>query len=236
MSGFEKLSETLQWCRHLGITTVTVYAFSIENFKRDQEEVDALFKLFREKMKLLIEEEQKLKQHGVKIRIIGNQSYLPDDIQDLIKTATKITENNHKFTLNVAFSYTAREEITHAVRKTVEDVKAKEARIEDIDEKVLESHLYTAPYNKVDLILRTSGECRLSDFLLWQASSSITYFAEVLWPELSFCHLLLAVFHYQRNQFLLEKFSSKVESEPLTLLESEKRFADVVDELNSNVD
>jgi len=232
--GFERLADSLQWCRYLGIHTVTVYAFSIENFKRDATEVNALFKLFREKMNLLIAEEDKLRQHQVKIRIVGNPSFLPEDIQQLIEKAMRITENNEKFTLNVAFSYTSREEISQAVRKSVDMVTRGEINQQDIDVSLLDSLMYTAPSEKVDLLLRTSGECRLSDFMLWQASSSITYFTKVLWPDFKFWHLLLAVFFFQRNQNLLDKFLTEESSlKALTSMESEKEFADVVDHLNS---
>jgi len=235
--GFERLADTLQWCRYLGITEVTVYAFSIENFKRDKGEVEELFDLFREKIKKLISEEDKLREHGVKVRIIGNLSYLPVDIQELIQETHKVTENNVGSTLNIAFSYTAREEITQAVRRAAQRVQAKEIREQDIDEQMIESLLYTP--SKVDLLVRTSGECRLSDFMLWQASSSVTYFTKVLWPDFKFWDLLMAVFFYQRDMVLSRNIKSlhtsnkNINSDEFAVMSAEKRFADTVNVLNS---
>lgn len=203
--GFDKLAETLQWCRELGVKEVTVYAFSIENFKRGEKEVDGLLNLAKEKFKVLISEEEKLKKHGVRVKIIGNISYLPEDMQEIVKKAEEITENNTEATLNVAFSYTSREEITHAVLESSRIVQQGDLKPEEIDEDLLESLMYTKHSTKPDLLIRTSGETRLSDFLLWQASSSITYFTPVLWPEFSIWHLLAGVFFYQRHKQRLAK-------------------------------
>jgi len=203
--GFDKLAETLQWCRELGVKEVTVYAFSIENFKRDEKEVKALLNLAKEKFEVLIGEEEKLKKHGVRVKIIGNISYLPEDMQDIVKKAEKITENNSEATLNVAFSYTSREEITHAVTEACKMVEQGDLKPADLDQDLLERLMYTNHSSRPDLLIRTSGETRLSDFLLWQASSSITYFTPVLWPEFSIWQLLVGVFFYQRHQHSLEK-------------------------------
>jgi len=203
--GFDKLAETLQWCRELGVKEVTVYAFSIENFKRGEKEVEGLLKLAKEKFNVLISEEEKLKKHGVRVKIIGNISYLPEDMQEVIKKAEEITENNTEATLNVAFSYTSREEISHAVQECGRKVQQGDLKPEDIDQELLESQMYTNHSTNPDLLIRTSGETRLSDFLLWQASSSITYFTPVLWPEFSIWHLLSGVFFYQRQKQMLAK-------------------------------
>ena len=169
--GFDKLAETLQWCRELGVKEVTVYAFSIENFKRGEKEVEALLSLAKEKFKDLIKEEEKLKKHGVRVKIIGNISYLPEDMQNIVMKAEEITKNNSEATLNVAFSYTSREEITHAVIESSKMVKQGDLKPDEIDQDLLESLMYTNHSSNPDLLIRTSGEPRLSDFLLWQASS-----------------------------------------------------------------
>ncbi|XP_023349223.1 dehydrodolichyl diphosphate synthase complex subunit DHDDS [Eurytemora carolleeae] len=233
--GFERLADTLQWCRYLGITTVTVYAFRFLNF----------YKMLKN-IRLLISEEEKLKQHGVRVKIIGNMSYLPDDIQQLIAQAEQITELNSGSTLNVAFSYTAREEITQAVRRAVNKVQTSQIQSQDIDEKLIDGLLYTTPGDKVDLLVRTSGECRLSDFLLWQTSSSITYFTQVLWPEFDFWHLLAAVFYYQRNMFIMNSLLSSTSSNKQlcsstrsrsssreALQDAETRFTDAMEQICS---
>lgn len=197
--GFEKLSECLRWCLELNIKEVTVYAFSIENFKRSKEEVDALMELARNKFTKLFEEKDKLMENGICIRVIGNLSLLPEDIRRLIAKAMILTKDNNKAILNVAFAYTSREEITHSIQTIVEGVKNGEILKEDIDEDLISNCLYTNLSPNPDLLIRTSGEVRLSDFLLWQISNTQIYFTEVLWPEFSVWHLLAAIFKYQRQ-------------------------------------
>lgn len=196
--GFDKLSETLQWCQDIGIREVTVYAFSIENFKRTKEEVDTLMDLARDKFKKLLQERDKLHERGICIRMIGNMSLLPLDIQKFMAEAVLLTQNNTGACLNVAFSYTSRDEITHSIRTVAEGVLDGQIEADDIDEEILTKCMYTKYGSDPDLLVRTSGEARLSDFLLWQSSSSVIYFTETLWPDFNIWHLFGAVFYYQR--------------------------------------
>lgn len=196
--GFDKLSETLQWCQDVGIREVTVYAFSIENFKRTKEEVDTLMDLAREKFRKLLEERDKLHERGICIRIIGNMGLLPVDIQHCMAEAVLLTQNNQNAFLNVAFSYTSRDEIAHSIRVVAEGVRDGQLQARDIDEEVLTRCMYTKQCTDPDLLVRTSGEMRLSDFLLWQSSSTVIYFTKTLWPEFNIWHLFGAVFYYQR--------------------------------------
>lgn len=166
--GFNKLSETLQWCQDIGIKEVTVYAFSIENFKRPKDEVDTLMGLAREKFKQLLEERDKLHEKGICIRVIGNLNLLPKDIQKTIAEAMLLTKDNKNAILNVAFSYTSRDEITNSINTIMKGVRDKEIELDDISEDLLEECLYTSKHSQPDLLVRTSGETRLSDFLLWQ--------------------------------------------------------------------
>ncbi|XP_066999447.1 dehydrodolichyl diphosphate synthase complex subunit DHDDS isoform X2 [Anabrus simplex] len=195
---FDKLAETLQWCLDLGIPEVTVYAFSIENFKRSTDEVNALLELARQKFQRLLSERDKLMEHGVCVRVIGNLALLPEDIRKLIAEAMFITKENNKAFLNVAFSYTARDEITNAVKSIVAGVERKVLLPSDISQELITNSLYTNNSPNPELVIRTSGEVRLSDFLLWQISCSCIYFTKVLWPEFTFWHMLAAVFYYQR--------------------------------------
>lgn len=197
--GFDKLAQTLQWCHDLGITEVTVYAFSIENFKRPQSEVDELLKLAQEKFERLIEEKDRLAEHGVRVNVIGNLSLLPTDMQLLVEKATSLTRKNQRCVLNVAFSYTSREEVCSAVKKVSKAVEEGILKPNDINESVLERCLYTGFSPRPELLVRTSGEVRLSDFLLWQSCYSVTYFSDVLWPEFSLKNLLMAIFYFQRH-------------------------------------
>ncbi|XP_033210269.1 dehydrodolichyl diphosphate synthase complex subunit DHDDS [Belonocnema kinseyi] len=213
--GFYKLTETLQWCLELGVPEVTVYAFSIENFKRSKEEVDGLMDLARKKFQGLLDERDKLMENGVCIRVVGNLSLIPEDVQKLIAEAMIITKDNSKAVLNLAFSYTSRDEITQAVKDVVDGVKSTELLVEDINEDLINDCLYTHKSPEPDLLIRTSGEIRLSDFLLWQITSTCIYFAEVLWPEFTVWDLLAAVLYYQRCTYDLRLVAKKVESKHL---------------------
>ena len=197
-AGFEKLSETLQWCLEVGITEVTVYAFSIENFKRTQEEVDTLMNLARDKFQRLLAERDKLHERGICIRIIGNWDLLEPDIRRSIAEAVLLTRHNRKAILNVAFAYTSRDEITHSIRTVAQAVGDGQLEPDDVSEELLTRCLYTKYSAEPDLLVRTSGEVRLSDFLLWQSATTVMYFTETLWPEFTIWHLLGAVFSYQR--------------------------------------
>ncbi|CAG9764148.1 unnamed protein product [Ceutorhynchus assimilis] len=194
--GFDKLSDCLSWCRELEVKEVTVYAFSIENFKRSKEEVDQLMQLAREKFARLFEEQDKLNEHGVCIRVIGNLALLPEDLRKLIAKAMLMTEHNNKAILNVAFSYTSRDEITNSIQTIVEAAKQGKIELDEISEELISQCLYTK--SNPDLLVRTSGEVRLSDFLLWQTSDSQIHFTDVLWPEFGIWHLLGGIFKYQR--------------------------------------
>ncbi|XP_055644977.1 dehydrodolichyl diphosphate synthase complex subunit DHDDS [Toxorhynchites rutilus septentrionalis] len=209
--GFDKLSETLQWCHDIGIREVTVYAFSIENFKRSQKEVDTLMSLARDKFRRLHEERDKLHERGICIRIIGNMSLLPVDIQKIMAEAVLLTKDNKKSFLNVAFSYTSRDEITHSIRTVAEGVLEGKLHEDDIDEEVLNGCMYTRDCSEPDLLVRTSGEVRLSDFLLWQSSSTVIYFTKTLWPEFNIWQLFSAVFYYQRCHWQVSSIRNALE-------------------------
>uniref|UniRef100_A0A452U8W2 ditrans,polycis-polyprenyl diphosphate synthase [(2E,6E)-farnesyldiphosphate specific] n=1 Tax=Ursus maritimus TaxID=29073 RepID=A0A452U8W2_URSMA len=164
--GFNKLAETLRWCLNLGVLEVTVYAFSIENFKRSKSEVDGLMDLARQKFSRLMEE----------------QCFL-----------------------NVCFAYTSRHEISNAVREMAWGVEQGLLDPSDVSESLLDKCLYTNHSPQPDILIRTSGEVRLSDFLLWQTSHSCLVFQPVLWPEYTFWNLCEAILQYQMNHSMLQK-------------------------------
>ncbi|KAI8035178.1 dehydrodolichyl diphosphate synthase complex subunit DHDDS [Drosophila gunungcola] len=203
--GFEKLADCLRWCLDIGVREVTTFAFSIENFKRSSEEVEGLFNLAREKFARLLEETARLDEHGIRIRVIGNIELLPLDLQKLVASAMLSTERNDKLFLNVAFAYTSRDEITQAV-DTVLRHGCRDLAAEDISERLLAECLYTRHSPPPDLVFRTSGETRLSDFMMWQLSTSVLYFSNVLWPQITFWHFLASILAYQRDRWQLEDF------------------------------
>jgi len=223
--GFHKLAEALQWCRELGVKEVTVYAFSIENFRRSEDEVNALLQLAKEKFEALVEEAEKLAKHGVRVRVLGDTSLLPADVLAATRRAEEVTRNNCECTLNVALAYTSREEMTQAARNLAAAVKSGQLKESEVNMERLEAMLYTAPSPPVDLMIRTSGEKRLSDFLLWQSENAIIHFTSVLWPEFSLWHLLAAIFYYQRHRIELDTALDNVH---------EKEVVEVVD-LDSSV-
>ncbi|CAF1102947.1 unnamed protein product [Brachionus calyciflorus] len=199
ISGFEKLVEALNWCFTMGIKEVSVYAFSIENFKRSQEEVDALFDLAREKFQRLLNEKEKIDELKVCVRFFGNISLLPHDLQVIISKVVEMTKNYNNLFMNVCIAYTSRDEITMAIRDICEGVKKNNIHLSDINENLIENSLYTNNSYDVDLLVRTSGEVRLSDFLLWQSSFSVLTFVKQMWPEFSIWNFYMAILNYQLN-------------------------------------
>ncbi|KAJ8341045.1 hypothetical protein SKAU_G00333360 [Synaphobranchus kaupii] len=203
--GFDKLAETLRWCLNLDIREVTVYAFSIENFKRCKEEVDGLMELAKQKFARLLEEQENLEKHGVCIRVLGDLTLLPLDLQQRIAKAVVSTRKHNKCFLNVCFAYTSRHEIANAVREMASGVEQGLIKSSDVSESLLSKCLYSNNSPDPDLLIRTSGEVRLSDFLLWQTSYSCLVFQSVLWPEYSFWNLCEAILQYQLNYLSLQK-------------------------------
>nr|CAH7733973.1 unnamed protein product [Callosobruchus chinensis] len=211
--GFERLAECLLWCREIGVKEVTVYAFSIENFNRTKEEVDTLMSLAKEKFEKVFEEKDKIMMEGIKIRVIGNLSLVPEDIRTLLAKSVLLTKDNDKSILNIAFSYTSRDEIVHSMKTVIEGLDAKQIEPEDVDVDLLSHCMYSNQSPDPDILIRTSGEVRLSDFLLWQiAESTQICFTEVLWPDFSIWHLLACVFKYQRAYPTLKKYGDVCQS------------------------
>ncbi|XP_014219487.1 dehydrodolichyl diphosphate synthase complex subunit DHDDS [Copidosoma floridanum] len=233
--GFEKLAETLQWCLEFGIPEVTVYAFSIENFKRSKEEVDCLMDLARQKFQRLLDERDKLMEHGLRVRVIGNLSLVPQDVRKLMAKAVKITENNNKTFLNVAFSYTSRDEMTNTVREIVKSAKNGNVNVDDIDENLVSKCLYTHNSEDPDLLIRTSGEVRLSDFLMWQTSHTCIYFTKVLWPEFSAWDFISAIFYYQRCYSDIARVKKDCQHKVSVLDDRTNRFVEKLHKQRDNV-
>ncbi len=198
-SGAEKLEEVLEWCREVGIKHVTVYAFSTENFGRPREEVEALMDMFAEKFKK-IARDGRVRRHKIRVRVIGDRSNLPKRVIDAIGEAEGATSGYDGFSLNIAVGYGGRAELVDAIRKVCERVERGELKPEEVDEQLIASHLYTAGTPDPDLIIRTSGEERLSGFLLWQSAYSELYFCEAHWPSFSKMDFLRAIRTYQSRE------------------------------------
>lgn len=202
--GFQTLIDCYFFGRSFGVTEVTMYAFSIENFKRPQEEVDGLWRLLEEKLELVRKDIPELKKLKAAVKIIGNLSLIPQRVQDAIERLRKEVGDvdNPEFICYLAIAYTSRDEITRSIRKILSDVGEGIVLPDEIDGQLVDDNLYTKDYrNPVDLVIRTSGETRLSDFLLWQTSDALLYFTDTLWPDFRFYDLLKAVCAYQKYHF-----------------------------------
>jgi undecaprenyl diphosphate synthase len=178
--GVEALRRTVEASRDLGITHLSVYAFSTENWSRPQAEIDALFDLLRVFVKRDL---ARLHKDGVRIRIVGSRDGLSDDILALIDEAVELTKSNTKLNLNIAFNYGGRGEIVAATREIARRVEAGHLKADDVDEALIARLMWTADSPDPDLVIRTSGELRLSNFLLWSGAYAELMFMDLWWPD-----------------------------------------------------
>jgi len=194
--GADKLEEILDWVNELGIDIITVYAFSTENFKRSKEEVKHIMDLFEKKFKELAEDER-IHKNKIKVRAIGNLSMLPKNVVDSIKMAEKATENYGDESLNICIAYGGRVEILEAIKR----IMKKGVSPEDITLKMIKDNLYTGNLPDPDLVIRTGGEVRLSNFLLFQSAYSELFFTEIYFPAFRKIDFLRIIREYQmRNR------------------------------------
>lgn len=184
-AGFESMCRVLELCYESGMKVATVFAFSIENFKRSPLEVNWLMELAKDKMKQIAQHGELAEQYGIKVRVIGDRSLLPPDVLKEVELAEEVTKNNKRAVLNICFPYTGREEIVHSIQEIMEETAEGIIDYREINEKTIEDHLYTKGQPPVELLIRTSGVTRLSDFLLWQLSSKgcTVELVDCLWPE-----------------------------------------------------
>ncbi|RLF59166.1 MAG: di-trans,poly-cis-decaprenylcistransferase [Thermoplasmata archaeon] len=197
--GKDKIEETLDWCLELGIKNLTVYAFSTENFKRSPDEIRELMYLCRTELDKA-KSDSRIHKNKIKINVIGQLESLPKDIQQSAKELIEKTEMYEDNILTIALAYGGREEIIQAIKHIAEDVKTEKLKIKDINEGSVSSYLYTNGLPDPDLILRTSGEERISNFLLWQVAYSEFYFSDVYWPAFGKKDFLHAIETYQQRK------------------------------------
>lgn len=194
--GAKTLEKVVLFCNEIGIKYLTVYAFSTENWKRPKEEVDALMKLLKE---FLDGYQERLGKKNIKINILGDIRALPPDFQDEIIEVEKFSSKNSGLSLNIALNYGSRIEILNAVKDIAADLNNGKIKEDEITEERLSDYLYTKGNPDPDLLIRTSGEYRLSNFLLWQLAYTELWFDKVLWPDFSEQHLLSAIIDYQKR-------------------------------------
>jgi tritrans,polycis-undecaprenyl-diphosphate synthase [geranylgeranyl-diphosphate specific] len=194
--GKEKLEEMIEWCLELGIKILTVYAFSTENVTRETDEVNTLMRMFSHNFKKLADDDR-VHKHKIRIRVLGQRDILPDDVREAIDYAEQKTKDYDCYSFNIAVGYGGRQELLHAVKRVAEEVRKGAMEVEDINEETFYRFLYTSDLPDPDLILRTSGEERISNFLLWQLAYSELYFSDVYWPGFRKVDFLRAVRSYQ---------------------------------------
>ncbi|WP_292880167.1 polyprenyl diphosphate synthase [Methanobrevibacter sp. UBA188] len=194
--GVDTLEKVLDWSIELGIEIITAYAFSTENFNRPQHEVEGLMKLFVVNFKRLVTHE-KIHKNEVRVKVVGRTELLPDNVKEAINEAEESTKHYTKRLFNIAIGYDGRLEIIDSFKKIIKDVQDGKISIDDVDEDLVSKNLYTEGLDDPNLIIRTSGEERLSGFLLWQSSYSELYFCETLWPELRKVDFIRAIRSYQ---------------------------------------
>jgi len=196
-AGAKSVEEVMEAARELGVEILTLYTFSTENWKRPKEEVDSLFRLLED---YIDREAEKLHKNNVRLSVIGRIRELPARLQDKIARTVAMTAGNTAFILNIALNYGGRAEIVDAARALAVDVKAGRVGADDIDEALFSRYLYTKDLPDPDLMIRTSGEFRISNFLNWQLSYAEIYVTEKLWPDFGKEDLRKAVAEYQGRE------------------------------------
>lgn len=198
IEGVERVRDVVEASIDLNIPFITIYAFSTENWKRPKEEVEILMKLLN---KYLKKETESLHANGVKINIIGDISELPDSVKSEVKASTEKTKHNNQLTLNIALNYGSRQEIVMAFKDMYNDIEKGIINISDLNEESFKNYLYTKDQPDPDLLIRTSGEKRISNFMLYQIAYSELEFTEVLWPNFKKKEFYEAIIKFQdRNR------------------------------------
>jgi undecaprenyl diphosphate synthase len=206
-NGTKSVKNTVEACAELGIQNLTLYAFSTENWNRPKFEVETLMKLLISSLK---KELATLQKNNIRLNAIGNLTNLPSKVQKELEEVIESTAANTRMTLTLALSYGAREELVQAVKKISDKVKNNIISLDAIDESIINKHLYTHNLPDVDLVIRTSGEHRISNFLLWQIAYAEFYFSEVLWPDFKKEHLHEAILSYQNRERRFGKTSEQI--------------------------
>jgi undecaprenyl diphosphate synthase len=202
--GVDVLKDLLRCCNDWGIKALTAYAFSTENWGRPKTEVEFLMTLFE---RVLRKELAQMMAENVKIRFIGDLTQLPQSLQEEIKRGMDATKDNQGIQFNIATNYGGRQEIIHACQAIASQVQQGEIQVEDINEKLFENHLYTAGIVSPDLLIRTSGEMRISNFLLWQLAYTEIYVTPTLWPDFNREEFHQALLTYQKRDRRFGKLS-----------------------------
>ena len=208
-NAIKAVREAISACNEVGIPYLTLYTFSTENWNRPTEEVDTLMNLLSS---TLLQEAEEIFSKGIRIRAIGDLEALPEDVRNQLYNIMELTKNNTKGNLTLALSYGSQKEILNAVKELCKKVKNGDIDENDIDEKLFEQHLYTKEIPPVDLLIRTSGEVRVSNFLLWQIAYAEMQFIDVLWPDFTKETFFQCILDYQTKERRFGKISEQLEN------------------------
>jgi len=206
-NGTKSVRQTVEASAKIGIENLTLYAFSTENWNRPKLEVDTLMKLLVSALK---KEIKTLQDNNIKLNAIGKLSNLPKKVFTELNEVIERTKDNSRMTLTLALSYGSREELLNTIKEISDKVKNNIISSENIDESIINEHLYTQNLPDVDLLIRTSGEQRISNFLLWQIAYAELYFTKVLWPDFTQQHLCDAIIEYQNRERRFGKTSEQI--------------------------
>jgi len=207
--GVESVRQTVEAAAEIGVKALTLYAFSTENWKRPRYEVDTLMSLLVNSLK---KELGTLQKNNIRLNAIGRLDELPEKAKKQLQEVIDLTRNNDHMVLTLALNYGSQEEIVNAVKCISKKIVNNELRVEEIDEKVINNHLYTFTLPVVDFLIRTSGEKRISNFLLWQIAYAELYFTDVLWPDFRKKDFYEAILNYQSRERRFGKTSEQIGS------------------------
>lgn len=207
--GVDSVQEIVECATEWGVEVLTLYAFSTENWNRPADEIGGLMGLLKN---YLQKELSKMLQNRIRLTCIGDIAKLPKDVREVLETTMEETAGNDQLTLNLALSYGGRSELIRGIRTIAKEVSSGKLVLDDIDEKLIDSHLYTAGLPDPDLLIRTGGEARLSNFLLWQASYAEIYFTDIMWPEFREDAFVQAILEYQGRERRFGQTSAQVNS------------------------
>ena len=206
-NGTKSVKTTVESCAELGIENLTLYAFSTENWNRPKLEVKTLMQLLISSLK---KEMNTLQKNSIRLNAIGNLEHLPARVRKELLHVIDETKNNTRMTLTLALSYGSRDELVNATKQICDKVKNNIISVENIDETLINQHLYTQNLPDVDLLIRTSGEKRISNFLLWQIAYAELYFTDVYWPDFTNENLYEAIINYQKRERRFGKTSEQL--------------------------
>ncbi len=209
-NGVKSVRKTVEAASEIGLKVLTLYAFSTENWNRPKKEIDALMNILISSLKKELSTFQK---NDIKLQTIGQTKNLPLKAQKKLQEVIDKTENNTSMILNLALSYGSREEIVNAIKNISKKIVNKELSVEEIDEKIINNHLYTFTLPDVDFLIRTSGEKRLSNFLLWQIAYAELFFTDVLWPDFRKEDFFEAILNFQQRERRFGKISEQIETD-----------------------